>query len=100
MAAPSRTYANPVIPGFYPDPSVWDDIVLGVEADPVWYRFYYERPDGERTWFGEGECALLSTETAGGFTGVYFAMYATGNGSACAVPAYFDWFRYRPGSNS
>ncbi|HZG86273.1 hypothetical protein [Paenibacillus sp.] len=82
------------------EPYEGTDIVFGVEADPARYRFYYERPNGERTWFGSGECSLLSTETAGGFTGVYFGMYATGNGSACAAPAHFDWFRYRPGANS
>lgn len=32
---------------------------------------------------------MLATEAAGGFTGVYFALYATGNGRACAAPARF-----------
>lgn len=37
---------------------------------------------------------MLATETAGGFTGVYFALYATGNGRACIAPARFDYFQY------
>jgi alpha-N-arabinofuranosidase len=33
---------------------------------------------------------------AGGFTGVYLAMYASGNGAPCTAPADFDWFDYQP----
>jgi xylan 1,4-beta-xylosidase len=43
---------------------------------------------------GEGETRYLSTEVAGGFTGVYLAMYASGNGKPCLGPADFDWFEY------
>ncbi|MNW16151.1 hypothetical protein D3C71_2149060 [compost metagenome] len=46
---------------------------------------------------GSAECSLLSTEVAGGFTGVYFGMYATGNGSKAKQPAAFDWFHYEIG---
>ena len=28
------------------------------------------------------------------FTGVYFGMYAAGNGRKCTTPADFDWFEY------
>ncbi|MDQ6420186.1 hypothetical protein RB620_12135 [Paenibacillus sp. LHD-117] len=45
--------------------------------------------------FGAGECSYLSTEVVGGFTGVYIGMYATGNGTTCRAPAYFDYFEYR-----
>jgi alpha-N-arabinofuranosidase len=31
---------------------------------------------------------------AGGFTGVYFGLYATGNGQPSAAEAHFDWFDY------
>lgn len=43
---------------------------------------------------GSGECFLLSTEVAGGFTGVYFGLFAVGNGQKKSNPAYFDWFEY------
>jgi xylan 1,4-beta-xylosidase len=33
-------------------------------------------------------------QALGGFTGVYFAMYATGNGKKSTTPADFDWFDY------
>jgi len=28
------------------------------------------------------------------FTGVFFGLYATGNGRQSAAPADFDWFEY------
>jgi alpha-N-arabinofuranosidase len=36
----------------------------------------------------------LSSETVGGFTGVYVGLYTTGNGKACTVSADYDWFEY------
>jgi alpha-N-arabinofuranosidase len=33
------------------------------------------------------------------FTGVYFGMYSSGNGSKCTTPADFDWFEYLPGKD-
>ena len=36
----------------------------------------------------------LSSETVGGFTGVYVGLYATGNGKACSTNADYDWFEY------
>ncbi|MCV4231358.1 hypothetical protein OHJ21_09280 [Virgibacillus sp. LDC1] len=41
---------------------------------------------------GSGETHLLSTEVAGGFTGVMLAMYAFGDNET--TPALFDWFDY------
>jgi alpha-N-arabinofuranosidase len=38
----------------------------------------------------------LSSEVAGGFTGVYAGLYATGNGQPASTPAHFDWFDYEP----
>ncbi len=49
----------------------------------------------------EGWCALetvetrhLSTEVAGGFTGVYFGLFATGSGRESATSGRFAWFDY------
>jgi alpha-N-arabinofuranosidase len=55
----------------------------------------YGRSESDLWPLAEGETRYLSTEVASGFTGVYFAMYATGNGAPCAAPADFDWFEYR-----
>jgi xylan 1,4-beta-xylosidase len=75
------------------------DFILQLEAEPSNYSFFYSELNGERKSFGSGECSLLSTEEAGGFTGVYFGLYATGNGRPCTVPAFFDWFQYIPQDN-
>lgn len=37
----------------------------------------------------------LSSETAGGFTGLYVGLYATGNGKTCSASADYDWFEYQ-----
>lgn len=36
----------------------------------------------------------LSSETVGGFTGVYVGWYSTGNGKDCNAFADYDWFEY------
>ncbi len=71
-------------------------ITLGIKATESMYTFYYGAPDGEEHIAGTGECSMLAKEVAGGFTGVYAGMYATGNGAASGAPAYFDWFKYEP----
>jgi alpha-N-arabinofuranosidase len=56
---------------------------LRVEATPFTYSFWAQ--DGERTTpIGSGEVLYLSSEVAGGFTGVHLGLYATGAGSAAA----------------
>jgi xylan 1,4-beta-xylosidase len=73
-----------------------ESLHLRVEADAHGYAFHVSA-DGER-WqqLGWGEARYLSTEVGGRFTGVYFALYATGNGKPCCSPAYFEGFRYEP----
>lgn len=71
-----------------------DTAVLTIEADRDRYRFGCSTGEGEPYWFGEGECALLSTEVAGGFTGVFFGLYATGNGAAASTPVHIEWADY------
>lgn len=58
------------------------------------YAFSYSIAKGELRELGSGEARYLATEVAGGFTGVYLALYATANGAATAAPADFDWFEY------
>ncbi len=71
-------------------------LVLAIEADRDRYRFSCGPSEDDLCPLGEGETRYLSTEVAGGFTGVFFAMYASGNGAPCARPADFDWFEYSP----
>jgi alpha-N-arabinofuranosidase len=75
-------------------PSETSRLVLAVDADRDRYVFRYGCSENDLRPLGEGETRYLSTEVAGGFTGVYFAMYATGNGTPCVRPADFDWFEY------
>jgi alpha-N-arabinofuranosidase len=70
-------------------------VILKVEAQPEWFHFKIQQDSSDVLEVGSGETHLLSTEVAGGFTGVVVAMYAvceTGQGS----PASFDWFEYEP----
>lgn len=73
------------------------DIVLAVTADNLEYTFSYAQGSNDLKDICKGETRYVSTEVAGGFTGVYFGMYATGNGKQSTTPAYFDWFEYNSG---
>jgi alpha-N-arabinofuranosidase len=53
---------------------------------------------GERRVLGHAPTAPLSTEAAGGFTGVYIGMFATTAASVPMPAADFDWFEYTPGA--
>ncbi|GLX66330.1 glycoside hydrolase family 43 protein [Paenibacillus glycanilyticus] len=74
---------------------VSDHIILAINADMTEYRYSYAIPGEEEIEIGTGEVFYLSTEVAGGYTGVYFGMYASGNGHVCKGPAYFDYFDYQ-----
>ncbi|MEH7418053.1 glycoside hydrolase family 43 protein [Neobacillus drentensis] len=75
-------------------------IILGIKADDFSFTFSFTSPSGEKITLGKGESALLATEVAGGFTGLFFGMYATGNGKPSTAPAHFDYFNYLPGEDS
>jgi alpha-N-arabinofuranosidase len=70
-------------------------ITLLVRANRLLYSFAFLAEDGSERPLSMGETRYLSSEVAGGFTGVYFAMYASGNGRNSSNPAYFDWFDHR-----
>lgn len=69
-------------------------VELQIEAEPEQYHFAYAVNGGPPKRLASGESRYLSTEVAGGFTGVYLGMYATGNGQQTVSPADFDWFSY------
>jgi alpha-N-arabinofuranosidase len=64
-------------------------VTLHVQAATETYSFLYEQGAGPQV-LAHGPTRYLSTEVAGGFTGVYMALYAVGVGSS----AFFDWFEY------
>ncbi len=69
-------------------------VTLEIKADRAEYKFAYALDNGASKELAIGETKYLSSEVAGGFTGVYFGLYATGNGKKSNVPADFDWFKY------
>ena len=73
---------------------------LRVRAYPEIYRFSYAVGDGPFLDLGGVETRYLASEVAGGFTGVFIGLFATGSGRDSSVPADFDWFDYKPVSES
>jgi alpha-N-arabinofuranosidase len=75
-------------------------IVLQLEATPEEYSFSFGAAGLGATTAGRmrrldtAPTRFLSTEVAGGFTGAYFALYATGNGQPSSAQAHVDWFDY------
>ncbi|WP_067625702.1 glycoside hydrolase family 43 protein [Alicyclobacillus acidiphilus] len=69
-------------------------VILEVTADQHGYEFKYGHHERHMNRVGAGETRYLSTEVAGGFTGTFFALYATGNGRRSTTPAHFDWVEY------
>ena len=69
-------------------------VTLMTHAEAHLYTFGWTVGQAGQQTLASGETRYLATEVAGGFTGVYFALYATGNGNASESPAFFDWFDY------
>lgn len=66
-----------------------DTLSLRVQANPHHYRFSYAESGSDYRPAGTAQPHYLSTEVAGGFTGVYFGMFAVRG------TARFDWFEYK-----
>ncbi|MEJ8305986.1 glycoside hydrolase family 43 protein [Saccharibacillus sacchari] len=72
-------------------------VELRVHAESQRFVFFFREANGSEIEVGWGETHFLSTEIAGGFTGVIAAMYAVSGGeTAQATSAFFDWFDYEP----
>jgi alpha-N-arabinofuranosidase len=67
-------------------------VKLEIQATAQQYTFAYALGDGPLQPLTTAATQYLSREVAGGFTGVYIGMYATGNGKHSTAPADFDWF--------
>lgn len=69
---------------------------LMVEADGPEYAFGYAVPPcGPRPLGAPVDGGVLSSRVAGGFTGAYLGMYASGEGAPSDNVADFAWFEYR-----
>jgi alpha-N-arabinofuranosidase len=72
-------------------------IVLQVESWPDRYAFSFGGSgDAPLKLIGTVPTAPLSSEAAGGFTGVFIGMYAEGAGQHAMPAADFAWFDYQP----
>jgi len=67
---------------------------LKVTAHKQDYNFYYSTNGQWQTLAENVDGRILSTPVAGGFVGVWIAMYASSNGQPSANHADFDWFEY------
>ena len=70
-------------------------VELAVLADKTTYRFLAGVPGSLRE-LATAETRYVSTQVAGGYTGVYFGLYATASGEVSGSKAFFDRFDYRP----
>jgi xylan 1,4-beta-xylosidase len=68
------------------------NVSLRVEGSPAYYTFFYSTDSRTFTKLGRMDTRYLSSETAGGFTGIFLGLYA--EGSAQQSYADFDWFEY------
>lgn len=59
------------------------------------YSFAWSADGSSFSKLGEMDASYLSSETAGGFTGVYLALYAQSRPNARGGYADFDWFEYK-----
>lgn len=71
-------------------------VELIVRARPDRYVFGYRVGAQTVAEFGSAPSAALSSEEAGGFTGVVIGMVAHAPDGSPMPPADFEWFEYRP----
>ena len=71
-------------------------VQLRITGTQEYYVFEFSQDNHSYQKVGEVDTQFLSAEVAGGFTGVYIGLYATGNGRPSRTPADFDWFSYEP----
>ncbi|MEH6307683.1 glycoside hydrolase family 43 protein [Olivibacter sp. CPCC 100613] len=69
---------------------------LQVVGKPLNYTFsYFNTKAGKFVELKNLDTRYLSTEVAGGFTGVMIGLYVSANGQKTSSKAYFDYFDYR-----
>ena len=79
--------------GSTPLPETTKNVKLRIKADEKQYTFAYSLDGNTYHPVGNMDCTLLSTEVAGGFTGVIIGMFAEGDNPASAVD--FKYFKYQ-----
>jgi alpha-N-arabinofuranosidase len=70
-------------------------VLFKIEGNSWQYTFYFADPQNQQySELGKLDTRYLSTEVAGGFTGVMIGLYASSNGMPSKAKAYYDWFDY------
>ncbi len=69
-------------------------VKLIIKGERTNFIFSYSQGNDEPKELTRVMARYLSSETVGGFTGVYVGFYATGNGKVCTANADYDWFEY------
>lgn len=73
-----------------------DELMLKIESKDTAYSFSYAtRMDEWINLESDLDARFLSTQTAGGFVGCVYALYATSQGKASENTMRVDWFHYR-----
>jgi xylan 1,4-beta-xylosidase len=67
---------------------------LVIKGERTTFSFSYAQGADPAVEIGKVDSKFLSSETVGGFTGVYVGFYATGNGTPSTARADYDWFDY------
>ena len=75
-------------------------VKLIIKGERTNYRFLVSQGNDTPKELIKVMARYLSSETVGGFTGVYVGLYATGNGILCSKSADFDWFEYSANQTS
>ena len=70
------------------------NIQLQVKGENDTFSFAYSLNGTTFQSIGQMDTRYLSTETAGGFTGIILGLYATSQTPATHAYADFDWFEY------
>jgi len=73
-----------------------ENVKLKIVGNPDFYTFFYAQGNEPFEELGKCNSYFLSSETAGGFTGVYIGLFTTSNGQKTKSKATFNWFDYQP----
>lgn len=77
-------------------PYTEDGVHLKITQEGAGYSFYYSSDGKQFRPIAEGiDATFLSTETAGGFVGCMFGLYATSNGMPSTNRATFDYLKIK-----
>jgi len=73
------------------------EIHLRVQGDHEYYSFAYSTDGKNFETLGKMDVRYISSETAGGFTGIYLGLFAASASESSKAYADFDRFEYEPG---